>query len=162
MRNPFNRTQSAQARKEVQVAEAEARKTEARHERERVKDVRQKKKEAVIANPNSRFPPTQVAYIDPSFAEPPPLNYSLRPRIKSISFFWTLVFLDVVCVPIVLYFTLWYLTNLSHNAGMRLRLNKKKTKLTSDFSFQYIHRSTGNSLYLRILSPVSYALEGRF
>jgi hypothetical protein len=118
MRNPFNRTQSAQARKEVQIAEAEARKTDARNERDRVKDVRQKKKEAVIANPNSRFPPTQVCYTDASFAEPPPLNYSLKPRIRSIAFFWTLVFLDVVCVPIVLYFTLWYLTNLSHNAGM--------------------------------------------
>ena len=75
-------------------------------------------KEVVAAHPSARFPPTQICYTDPSFAEPPSLNYSLYPRIRYIIFFWGLVFVDVVCVPIVLYFTLWYKTNLSPNAGM--------------------------------------------
>jgi len=123
MRNPFKRTESGVVRKEREQEEADARKADAQNERERVKDVRQKQKEAVALNPNARFPATQVTYTDTSFAEPPPLNYTLHTRIRSIVFFWTLVFLDVVCVPIILYFCLWYLTNLSHNAGMYLTLD---------------------------------------
>jgi len=67
-------------------------------------------------HPSAIYPPTQVLYTDPTFQRPPPLEYSLRPRWKSILFFWTLVFLDVVCLPLVLYFALWYGTGLSHNA----------------------------------------------
>lgn len=88
---------------------------------------RQKRKEEAIRHkeeqrrleaeyPSSRYAATQVAYTDPSFAHPPPLNYSLRTRKRSITIFWTLVFLDVVCMPIILYFCLWYLTGLTHNA----------------------------------------------
>lgn len=59
-------------------------------------------------NPSALFPHTQVTYDDPDFAHPPPLNYSLRPRKKSIFWFWTLIFLDCVCMPIGLYFGMWY------------------------------------------------------
>ena len=68
------------------------------------------------------FPPTQVVYVDVSFHEPPPLNYTLQTRRKSIAIFWTLIFLDCICMPIILYFALWYATGLSHNAGKILSI----------------------------------------
>jgi hypothetical protein len=89
----------------------------AKEQKEQEKKDQLRLKEVVAAHPSARFPPTQIAYTDPSFAEPPTLNYSLYPRIRYILFFWTLVFIDVICVPLVLYFTLWYKTNLSPNAG---------------------------------------------
>ena len=53
---------------------------------------------------------------DPAFEpEPPPLNYSLRSRKWSIVFFWSLILIDSIAMPIVLYFCLWYLTDLSPN-----------------------------------------------
>ena len=72
-----------------------------------------------LENAASRIvePPTQVLYTDPDFAAPPPLNYSLRTRKKSLAIFWSLIFLDCICMPLALYFGLWYGTNLSHNAG---------------------------------------------
>jgi len=92
------------------------------------RDTKQKKKEDVekakeqqkaleLVHPSARYPPTQVFFADPTFAEPPSLNYSLKSRYKSLWIFWTLVFLDCVCMPLVLYFVLWYKTSLSHNAG---------------------------------------------
>lgn len=63
------------------------------------------------------FAATHVVYSDPDFATPPPLNYTLRTRIKWIIIFWSLVILDCVCMPIALYFGLWYGTHLTHNAG---------------------------------------------
>ncbi|KAJ9656856.1 hypothetical protein H2201_008418 [Coniosporium apollinis] len=69
-----------------------------------------------IRPPSARHAPTQVTFTDPDFTKPPPLNYTLRTRIKSIWIFWTLVVLDCVCLPIALYFGLWYGTSLSHNA----------------------------------------------
>lgn len=59
---------------------------------------------------------TQVRYEDPDFTHPPELNYTLRTRKKSIFWFWLLIILDCVCMPIALYFGLWYGTSLSHNA----------------------------------------------
>ncbi|KAL5472621.1 hypothetical protein PMIN07_000625 [Paraphaeosphaeria minitans] len=59
-------------------------------------------------NPSALYPHTQVVFEDPDFATPPPLNYSLRPRKKSIFWFWLLIFLDCVCMPIGLYFGMWY------------------------------------------------------
>ncbi|KAL5391501.1 hypothetical protein DPSP01_001365 [Paraphaeosphaeria sporulosa] len=59
-------------------------------------------------NPSALYPHTQVVFEDPDFATPPPLNYSLRPRKKSIFWFWFLIFLDCVCMPIGLYFGMWY------------------------------------------------------
>lgn len=46
----------------------------------------------------------------------PDLQYSLRDRKWSIAIFWTLVLIDVMALPIVLYFTLFFATDLSHNA----------------------------------------------
>ncbi|KAK3073545.1 hypothetical protein LTR53_004779 [Teratosphaeriaceae sp. CCFEE 6253] len=47
--------------------------------------------------------------------EPPPLNYSLSKRKWSIVFFWGLIIVDCVFMPIGLYFGLWYGTNLTPN-----------------------------------------------
>lgn len=49
---------------------------------------------------------------------PPPLPYSLRDRKKSIAFFWTIFMIDTLVQPLVLYYALWYGTDLSHNLGM--------------------------------------------
>jgi len=59
-------------------------------------------------NPSAQYPHTQVVFEDADFTRPPPLNYSLRPRKKAIFWFWTLIFLDCVCMPIGLYFGMWY------------------------------------------------------
>ncbi|KAL6706918.1 hypothetical protein ACN47E_005061 [Coniothyrium glycines] len=63
---------------------------------------------AASPNPHSIYPHTQITYDDPDFRRPPPLGYSLRPRKKAIFWFWTLIFLDCICMPIGLYFGLWY------------------------------------------------------
>lgn len=66
-----------------------------------------------------QFPHTQIVYADSDFASPPPLNYSLRTRKTPIFWFWTLIVLDCVCMPIGLYFGMWYGTTrdqLSANA----------------------------------------------
>lgn len=47
--------------------------------------------------------------------EPPRLNYDMWGRKWAILIFWSLVFVDCVATPIVLYFTLHYLTDLSNN-----------------------------------------------
>lgn len=40
--------------------------------------------------------------------EPPPLNYTLHTRKRSIFIFWTFIVFDSVIMPIALYFGLWY------------------------------------------------------
>lgn len=50
-------------------------------------------------------------------SEPPQLPYSLRTRKKSIAFFWILFIIDTMAQPLILYWCLWYLTDLSHNVG---------------------------------------------
>jgi hypothetical protein len=60
------------------------------------------------ANASALYPHTQVVFEDPDFTRPPPLNYSLQPRKKAIFWFWFLIFLDCVCMPIGLYFGMWY------------------------------------------------------
>lgn len=47
--------------------------------------------------------------------EPPRLDYDMWSRKWFILFFWSMVFVDCVATPIVLYFTLHYLTDLSNN-----------------------------------------------
>lgn len=47
--------------------------------------------------------------------EPPPLDYDMWSRKWFILFFWSMVFVDCVATPIILYFTLHYLTSLSNN-----------------------------------------------
>jgi hypothetical protein len=56
----------------------------------------------------TQYPHTQVTYEDPDFTHPPPLNYTLRTRRKAIFWFWTLIILDCVFMPIGLYFGMWY------------------------------------------------------
>ncbi|KAM5446432.1 hypothetical protein MaudCBS49596_006544 [Microsporum audouinii] len=51
----------------------------------------------------------------PAVPGPPELPYSLRSRKRSIAIFWTLFVIDTLVQPLVLYFTLWYCTSLSHN-----------------------------------------------
>lgn len=58
------------------------------------------------------------ALTDPLVHEPPPLPYTLRTRKLSIAGFWIVFFIDTFVQPVVLYFTLWYLTDLSANLGM--------------------------------------------
>ncbi|CEJ58223.1 hypothetical protein PMG11_06888 [Penicillium brasilianum] len=48
-------------------------------------------------------------------SEPPPLPYSLHTRKKAIAIFWTIFVIDTLGQPLILYWTLWYLTDLSHN-----------------------------------------------
>lgn len=49
-------------------------------------------------------------------SQPPSLDYSLRTRKVSIAIFWTLILIDSIAIPLVLYFCLHYLNNLSPNA----------------------------------------------
>lgn len=56
----------------------------------------------------AQYPHTQVTYDDPDFHTPPPLGYSLRPRKKAIIWFWSLIILDCIFLPIGLYFGMWY------------------------------------------------------
>ncbi|KAF4763480.1 hypothetical protein HAV15_001889 [Penicillium sp. str.  len=51
----------------------------------------------------------------PTPSEPPPLPYSLHTRKKSIAFFWTIFVVDTLAQPLILYWCLWYLTDLSPN-----------------------------------------------
>lgn len=52
---------------------------------------------------------------------PPELPYSLRTRKRSIAIFWSLFVIDTLAQPLILYFVLWYCTDLSHNLGKCLR-----------------------------------------
>ncbi|PGH09682.1 hypothetical protein AJ80_07633 [Polytolypa hystricis UAMH7299] len=45
----------------------------------------------------------------------PELPYSLRDRKRSIAIFWTVFVIDTLAQPLILYFALWYCTDLSHN-----------------------------------------------
>ncbi|KAF2876271.1 hypothetical protein BDV95DRAFT_560343 [Massariosphaeria phaeospora] len=56
----------------------------------------------------SLHPHTQITYEDPDFTRPPPLNYSLRTRKKAIFWFWSLIIVDCIFMPIGLYFGMWY------------------------------------------------------
>lgn len=58
----------------------------------------------------------QVAPSSMEISRPPPLNYSLRTRKTAIAVFWTLILIDSIAVPLVVYFCLEYLTGLSENA----------------------------------------------
>ena len=58
--------------------------------------------------------PQDSEYDNPN--EPPPLKYTLRTRKASIVFFWSLILIDSIAIPLVLYFTLQYHTDLTPNA----------------------------------------------
>jgi hypothetical protein len=59
-------------------------------------------------NAHAMYPHTQVTYDDPDFRRPPPLGYTLRTRRKAIFWFWTLIFIDCILMPIGMYFGMWY------------------------------------------------------
>lgn len=63
---------------------------------------------AVSPNAHAIYPHTQVTYDDPDFRRPPPLKYSLRDRKKAIIYFWSLIIIDCIFMPIALYFGMWY------------------------------------------------------
>lgn len=65
-------------------------------------------------NPHSDEPTVDDLHQD--LSRPPPLNYTLRTRKLSIAIFWTLILIDSIAIPLVLYFCLHYLTHLSPNA----------------------------------------------
>lgn len=109
----FFRTESQADRVKAQKATQKQDKTTAK---EKDKEIKETQKKLELEHPSARYGPTQVVYADPTFEHPPPLEYSLRTRKKSILIFWGLIVLDCVCVPIILYFALWYGTSLSHNA----------------------------------------------
>jgi hypothetical protein len=105
----FFRTHSAQER-------AETKKQDKITKKEAEKKAKEDQDKLEAEHPSARFAPTQVIIEDPTFEHPPQLNYTLRTRKKSLAIFWGLIIVDCVCVPIVLYFALWYGTSLSHNA----------------------------------------------
>ncbi|QDS72876.1 hypothetical protein FKW77_007508 [Venturia effusa] len=116
----------------------------------------QKKNE--LANPSSRFAPTQVVYADLSFEHPPPLNYTLRTRKKSLCIFWGLIVLDCICTPLILYFALWYCTSLSHNAVFSI----STAALGSVSIFEYFirfHRLWKKGSTCRVIGARRYYLD---
>ncbi|KAF2212783.1 hypothetical protein CERZMDRAFT_121111 [Cercospora zeae-maydis SCOH1-5] len=66
--------------------------------------------------PTSMSAPCPEESQTPLALEPPRLNYDLWERRWFIAFFWSMILVDCVAAPIILYFCLWYLTDLSPNA----------------------------------------------
>ena len=64
-------------------------------------------------NPHSHVP--TLDGLSEDMSRPPPIGYTLRTRKFAIAFFWTLILIDCIAIPLVLYFCLHYLTNLSPN-----------------------------------------------
>jgi hypothetical protein len=92
--------------------------------------------------------------------EPPPLPYSLRTRKKSIAIFWTIFVLDTLAQPLVLYWALWFATDLSHNVGKlsalvvgAMNLDRLLIPAQSMNSLLYRHCVPRRCLRLRILLP---------
>ena len=65
-------------------------------------------------DPNSQVPTLDALTND--LTRPPSLNYTLRTRKLAIAVFWTLILIDCIAIPLILYFCLHYLTDLSPNA----------------------------------------------
>lgn len=75
-------------------------------------DIPQERQTETASEPNLNTLATQKSSTLPG---PPSLEYSLNGRWFWIIFFWQLVIIDSVVMPIALYFGLWYGTNLSPN-----------------------------------------------
>jgi len=114
--------------------------------------------EQILAHPSARFPATQVTFADVTFAEPPSLNYSLYPRMRYLIFFWGLVFVDVVCVPIILYFCLWYKTSLSHNAVFSISTGTLGTVSIVEYFLRF-HRLWRKNSKCRVIGARRYYLD---
>lgn len=76
-------------------------------------ELKAEESEAVV-DPETSVEETSTAEL-PYEPEPPPLNYSLYTRKLSIFIFWSLILIDTIAQPLVLYFCLWYMTDLSPN-----------------------------------------------
>lgn len=59
--------------------------------------------------------PARAQSVAPNPLTPPALDFDLRARRKSIFIFWFLILFDSICMPLALYFGLWYGTSLSPN-----------------------------------------------
>jgi hypothetical protein len=70
-----------------------------------------------VAGDKSVLPITTSASSANDIDAPPSLGYTLHEskRKRNIAIFWSMVVLDSVAMPIVLYFALWYNTSLSPN-----------------------------------------------
>ena len=70
-----------------------------------------------LSTPND--PHTEEPTLDQlseDMSRPPPLNYTLRTRKTAIAVFWTLIVIDSIGVPLILYYALDRKTSLSPNA----------------------------------------------
>ncbi|OJD32767.1 uncharacterized protein BKCO1_3600027 [Diplodia corticola] len=101
---------------------------------------------------------TQVRYDDPDFAHPPTLNYTLRSRKKSIFWFWSLIILDCVCMPIALYFGLWYGTSLSHNAVFSISTGLLGTVSIVEYFIRF-HRLWKKGSTCRVIGAKRFYLD---
>ena len=87
-------------------------------------------------------------------SEPPPLPYSLHTRKKSIAIFWTIFVVDTLAQPLILYWCLWYLTDLSHNLGTLYGWKQRSFRVADILrSVLHRHRITWRCFRLRILLP---------
>jgi len=127
-------------------------------QKEEKKEQEERQRQLEEAHPSARFPPTQVVFTDTTFAEPPPLNYDLRPRMKSLILFWTLVFVDCVCVPLILYFVLWYETKLSHNAVFSISTGALGTVSIVEYFIRF-HRLWKKNSNCRVIGARRYYLD---
>lgn len=116
---------------------------------------------AASPNPHSIYPHTQITYDDPDFLRPPPLNYSLRPRTKAIFWFWFLIMVDCIFMPIGLYFGMWYgLTRkqLSANAVFSISTGLLGTVSIVEYFIRF-HRLWKKNSRCRVLGAKRYYLD---
>lgn len=106
------------------------------------------------ARPGSRGHPTAVELSDLEKAQaegvrkpeprfrpnPPPLNYDLRSRKLAILFFWTVILVDSVAMPIALYFGLWYGVGPGTNTPTEV-----KEKLSANAVFSIVTAAIGGA-----------------
>jgi len=116
---------------------------------------------AASPNPHSIYPHTQITYDDPDFLRPPPLNYSLRPRKKAIFWFWFLIVVDCIFMPIGLYFGMWYgLTRdqLSANAVFSISTGLLGTVSIVEYFIRF-HRLWKKDSRCRVIGAKRYYLD---
>jgi hypothetical protein len=94
-------------------------------------------KEAVADEENQRRRPAGGRFQP----EPPPLNYSLRPRKLAIVLFWTVILFDSVVIPIALYFGLWY----GVGPGSNPPDGPKREKLSANAVFSIVTAAVGGA-----------------
>ncbi|EEH20379.2 hypothetical protein PABG_02638 [Paracoccidioides brasiliensis Pb03] len=75
----------------------------------------------------------------PPVSGPPELPYSLRDRKRSIALFWTLFVIDTLAQPLILYFTLWYLTDLSPNLVFTISTAALGGVAIAEYFYRFYH-----------------------